>query len=283
MVLALVTAIVVLLVSNLLVVLVLYAALIVVLIVVVGSSAVATVSEVSTTSTAPVETAPAPTSSETTPKTAAKTTTAPTTASATVCGGAVLSIVLFVMFLVLSVGGVGSLVVAIALLPIRSRSSTSSTSVLEAALVGRILASLNLGPFGTGYIRRLSHALFALNNVKLNFLSIADRSQVLFLVVVGNCSLVDEYVLLGIVSVNKSVSISYVEPFDDTMYALGYYSLLLLRSRGSITAGSVIIVGILVCNHGLGLNLSLHLFRFRSDNNVSSSHDCFVRSRLRYS
>jgi len=80
-----------------------------------------------------------------------------------------------------------------------------------------------------------------LNDVKENFFTIADRSEVLVLVVFGDCGLMHKNVFVGIVSVDKTVAISNVEPFHnsgDTVSDDGFFS-----GGWSVSSGLLVIFG----------------------------------------
>jgi len=62
-----------------------------------------------------------------------------------------------------------------------------------------------------------------LNDVKKYFFSVADGSKVFVLVVLGDGSLVNENVFVGVVSVDETVAVSDVEPFNASGNTVGDY------------------------------------------------------------
>jgi len=64
------------------------------------------------------------------------------------------------------------------------------------------------------------------NDVKFHFFLVAQTSQVFFRVVLCNRRLMNKNVFVGIQTVNKTVTVLYIEPFDLALYASGQNFLL---------------------------------------------------------
>lgn len=60
-----------------------------------------------------------------------------------------------------------------------------------------------------------------MNDVKENFFTIANRSEVFVFVVFGDCGLVHKNIFVGVVSVDETVTISNVEPFYNASNTVG--------------------------------------------------------------
>ena len=79
------------------------------------------------------------------------------------------------------------------------------------ASVRRVFAALHWLTAGPRHVSRLG-ALVAGDDVELDLFAVADAAQVLARVVASDGRLVDEYVLLGVVAVDKAVAVLHVEP-----------------------------------------------------------------------
>lgn len=64
-----------------------------------------------------------------------------------------------------------------------------------------------------------------MNDVEKHFLSVANRTKVFVLVVLGDGGLVNKNVFVGVVSVDETVTISNVEPFNTSGNTVGDYGL----------------------------------------------------------
>jgi len=100
---------------------------------------------------------------------------------------------------------------------------------------------LHFTTFWAGHIGSFGHTFFTLNDVKENFFAIANRSKVFVFVVFSDCGLVHKNVFVGIVSVDKTVAVSNVEPFHntgDTVSDNGFF-----RGSWSVSLGLGVIFG----------------------------------------
>jgi hypothetical protein len=91
----------------------------------------------------------------------------------------------------------------------------------ETTAVGRILAALDRLSLWPSDISCLV-ALLALHHVKLHLLTITHAAQVLARIVLDNGSLMNKHILLGVIPINKAISILHVEPLHSTGYFGSY-------------------------------------------------------------
>lgn len=92
-------------------------------------------------------------------------------------------------------------------------------------LVGRVLGAEHRVAVGSGHVSRLV-ALLALHDVELDLLTFAHALLVLLRVVFDDGALVNEYVLLVVLTIDETVAVLDVEPFYGTGYFGGYDFLL---------------------------------------------------------
>uniref|UniRef100_A0A194AKM4 Uncharacterized protein n=1 Tax=Pinctada fucata TaxID=50426 RepID=A0A194AKM4_PINFU len=91
--------------------------------------------------------------------------------------------------------------------------STSTWVVLsEPTTIGSVLATLNTGSIRSRYIGCLV-TLFPLDDIKLHLLSVPDTTKVFPRIILGYGRLMYKYVLLGVITVDKSITALHVEPF----------------------------------------------------------------------
>jgi hypothetical protein len=132
-------------------------------------------------------------------------------------------------------------------------SSTSSSGVVVSS-VWRVFRAFDFVAFWTGNVSGFGHTFFSLNNVEKYFFAVADGSEVFVLVVFGDCRLVHEHVLVGVVSVDETVAVSHVEPFHATGHAMRDYGF--FAGGWRVSSGLfVVILGLFSVDVGGGLFL----------------------------
>jgi hypothetical protein len=89
------------------------------------------------------------------------------------------------------------------------------------------------------------------NDVELDFLFVAQTAQIFVRIVLGNCSLMHEDILVGVRTIDEPVSVLHVEPFDFAFDA-GSQKFLFRLFFGWMIAGVVLIL--LAFRHRLGFS-----------------------------
>lgn len=79
-----------------------------------------------------------------------------------------------------------------------------------------------------------------MDDVEKYFFAVTDRSEVFVLVVFGDGGLVNEHVFVGVVSVDETVTVSHVEPFNAASDAVGDHGL--LSGGRSISSGLFVVI-----------------------------------------
>lgn len=79
-----------------------------------------------------------------------------------------------------------------------------------------------------------------MDDVEKYFFAVSNRSEVFVLVVFGDGSLVNKHIFVGVVSVDETVTVSHVEPFNATGDAVGDHGL--LSGGWSISSGLVVVI-----------------------------------------
>merc|ERR1719195_158908 len=109
-----------------------------------------------------------------------------------------------------------------------AHSPASVTSVRSSPAIRSIGASFHGSSFGSRDIGCFI-PLLSDDNIKLNDLSVTNRSHCFLWIVLDNSSLVDEDVFLGVIPVDETISRFYVKPLDCSGDFRGYHLLWFLR------------------------------------------------------
>jgi hypothetical protein len=82
------------------------------------------------------------------------------------------------------------------------------------------LAALDRLTARTGHVRCFG-SLLSFDHIEFDFFFVAQTSQILVRVVLGDCRLMYENILVGVQTIDETVSVLDVEPFDLAFHAGG--------------------------------------------------------------
>jgi hypothetical protein len=114
-----------------------------------------------------------------------------------------------------------------------------ATSIVSVT-IGGVLGSLDGSSIGSSDVGGLG-SLGSLDDIEFHLLSISETAKELLRVVVGDGSLVDEDIVIGVTAVDETISLLHIEPLDSSSDSLGQHRLLLslgLRGFGLVLGHS---------------------------------------------
>lgn len=148
--------------------------------------------------------------------------------------------------------------------PAEPSASANDASGAPASAVGGVGRALDGRALGAGDVGRLV-ALLADDDVELDDFAVADRAHGLLGVVLLDGRLVDEHVLLGVVTVDEAVTALDVEPLDRAGDLGGDDLLGLLFLARLVIVAALVARGARVVLLGFGVSVDVGLFGLDSD------------------